>query len=1135
MAPRDNAAAPKFNSASPFTVENKLHQFTRLYDAALVREPVLRLPLQLKLFGFLLHELTASSAIQFYTRFAQVSYLVSRLDLSGRWAYALHITRRELQARQLSDEAFAPIAESCVRLLLHLLERQTGPTGKASNYPMPALPRLPEAVRHTGARKAYARVVVSEWDPEKRMLTAVDEDDPSTAQTIHYGVAGINDLFAGTLEEAIRHAGLPMVLGLADVRYPQPHQAIPGYIVIFPDLLAPVTDIAGMIPGPDHPSAANLPGRFIATRETTTLLKGQVANLFLDELVCDPERSFDDLIRAAFRAFPLVMSRLNDEETRALVDDLRGHFRTIRSVVTEAFRREQIDRTACHIEPSYFSPRYGLKGRLDLFHETPDGRAPTIIELKSGKPFRPNHYNLNEDHYRQTLLYDLIIRSTHRQAATRRNFVLYSGQAEEPLRFAAPAEGVQKELIHGRNQLVLLDFMLTEQGRPGVPDLFATIHPSAFPGLSGFQRRNVQAWADVYTALPDADKAYLRAFAGFVAREHMLAAVGRDMGEGSGGVAGLWLDPIRVKEERYALLRGLRLLQTDTTGGQTQVVLGREPITHPLANFRDGDIVVMYPYSDDPHPDPTSGQLYRATIVAIDQETLTIQLRNPQVNTRRFGAGSRWNLEPDMLDSSYGKLYESLWTLVSAPAPRRAIVLGRQAPGWTAIPAFSLPTAKGLTAIQQRIFHEGIRAEGLYLLWGPPGTGKTSVMLRAWVHYLHEHRPYRLLLLAYTNRAVDEICAAISGPAGPVADTYIRIGSRSGTGAAYRHRLLDEVIKPLDRRSDIRTLMERTRVYVGTVSSFLGRSEILELLHFDVAIIDEASQLLEPAITGLLTRVPKAILIGDHMQLPAVSQQFKASCVLPEDDPRTVAFGITDLRMSYFERMYRLFQSRGWHGAIGTLGEQGRMHRDIMAAANQLFYGGALCCLDDARQTFSLGEELTPDAGPITESRLIFIHVPQAPDEALSKTSIGEAVTVVRLLQMWQSMIERQRLGWQIGVITPFRAQIAAILHHAHEMEVDMRGITVDTVERYQGGARDIVIMSTVAGHPAILDRIVSENLEGVDRKLNVAITRAREQFILVGDGQTLAGSPGYARLIDMCRHIDASLLEDLTASGLPA
>ncbi len=561
---RVNAASPTFNAASPFTLENKLHQYTRLHDAAMARDPADRLPMQLKLFGLLLHELTASSAIQFYTRFAQVSYLVSRLDLPGRWAYALHITRRELQARQLSDEAFTPIVESCVRLMLHLLERQIGPAGKTSNHPIPALPRLPEAVRHTGARKAYARVVVSEWDPEKRTLTAVDEDDPSTAQTIHYGVAGVNDIFAGTLEEAIRRAGLPMILGLSDVRYPTPEQAIPGYIVIFPDLLAPVTDIAGMIPGTDHPSAANLPGRFIATRETTTLLKGQVANVFLDELVCDPDRTFEDLIRAAFRAYPLMMCRLNDEETRALVDDLRGHYRTIRFVVTESFRREQIDRTACHIEPSYFSPRYGLKGRLDLFHETPDGRAPTIIELKSGKPFRPNHYNLNEDHYRQTLLYDLIIRSTHRQATTRRNFILYSGQAEEPLRFAAPAEGVQKELIHGRNQIVLLDFMLTEQGRPGAEDLFASIHPGAYPGLSGFQRRNVQAWADVYTALPDADKAYLRAFAGFIAREHMLAAVGRDMGEGSGGVAGLWLDPVRVKEERYALLRGLRLLRTST-------------------------------------------------------------------------------------------------------------------------------------------------------------------------------------------------------------------------------------------------------------------------------------------------------------------------------------------------------------------------------------------------------------------------------------------------------------------------------------------------------------------------------------------------------------------------------------------
>ena len=390
-------------------------------------------------------------------------------------------------------------------------------------------------------------------------------------------------------------------------------------------------------------------------------------------------------------------------------------------------------------------------------------------------------------------------------------------------------------------------------------------------------------------------------------------------------------------------------------------------------------------------------------------------------------------------------------------------------------------------------------------------------------------------MLAYTNRAVDEICAAIADPGGPVADTYIRIGSRSGTGAAFRHRLLDEVIRPLDRRSEIRALLERTRVYVGTVSSFLGRSEILDMLHFDVAIIDEASQLLEPAIAGLLTRVQKAVLIGDHMQLPAVSQQTMAECAVPVNDLLTGALGITDLRMSYFERMYRLFQARGWHGAIGTLSEQGRMHRDIMAAANQLFYAGALRCLDDARQSLNLQEHFSGDCRSITEHRLLFVNVSQTPEEMLSKTSAEEAVAVVHLLRKWQWLIERARLDWQIGVITPFRAQIAAILHHAHASGVDMQRITVDTVERYQGGARDIVIMSTVAGHPAMLDRIVSENTEGVDRKLNVALTRAREQFILVGDGQTLAGSRGYAQLIGMCRHVEASSLGDVSASGSPA
>ena len=74
-------------------------------------------------------------------------------------------------------------------------------------------------------------------------------------------------------------------------------------------------------------------------------------------------------------------------------------------------------------------------------------------------------------------------------------------------------------------------------------------------------------------------------------------------------------------------------------------------------------------------------------------------------------------------------------------------------------------------------------------------------------------------------------------------------------------------------RAEIKHKLEQTRIFVATVSSMQGKSELFHLIPFDVAIMDEASQLLEPAVVGLLTRFKKTILIGDHMQLPAVSMQ----------------------------------------------------------------------------------------------------------------------------------------------------------------------------------------------------------------------------------------------------------------------
>ena len=89
------------------------------------------------------------------------------------------------------------------------------------------------------------------------------------------------------------------------------------------------------------------------------------------------------------------------------------------------------------------------------------------------------------------------------------------------------------------------------------------------------------------------------------------------------------------------------------------------------------------------------------------------------------------------------------------------------------------------------------------------------------------------------------------------------------------------------------------------------------------------------------------------------------------------------------------------------------------------------------------------------------------------------------------------------------------IKQQLQELALDENLITVDTAERYQGGSRDIIILSTVISDPSQMLQISSVNADGVDRKLNVALTRARDQIILVGNENVLRTSELYNHLIE--------------------
>ena len=102
-----------------------------------------------------------------------------------------------------------------------------------------------------------------------------------------------------------------------------------------------------------------------------------------------------------------------------------------------------------------------------------------------------------------------------------------------------------------------------------------------------------------------------------------------------------------------------------------------------------------------------------------------------------------------------------------------------------------------------------------------------------------------------------------------------------------------------------------------------------------------------------------------------------------------------------------------------------------------------------------------------------------------------------------------------IGIITPYRAQIA-LLKKCMEIlpSAIVEKISVDTVERYQGSARDIIIISFCVNRLSQLDALISLSQEGIDRKLNVALTRAKEHIILIGNKALLSTNEVYSQLI---------------------
>lgn len=1006
----------------------------------------------------------------------------------------------------------------------------------------------PQAVAH-GAFRQCVRCIVSHWDDRYIHATT---DDGELAIDYTWQEHGVD---LGYLRRLVRKG---MQLNLLDAVPAGDGGRVlrPRLVVVEPDFLVDISSIAACFTDYGHHPLLYTLNRLQERPNTQAILLGNFAGSALDDLI-NGSGSVNDTMAGSFREQALQFCTCEGFRPEEFVRDAHRQAQNLREVIATLFgqgdgpaerygsgyRRERVI-----LEPSFICERLGLQGRVDMM--TTDLRL--LVEQKSGKNMNiergaPNVHR--EAHYVQLLLYYGVLHYNFGVSDRRTDIrLLYSRYpAAQGLVVVNFYSQLFREAIKFRNRLVATEYAVARDGFGRLlPHLrtevvYGGVQRDAFfvryiePRLAGVAGR--------LAALTPLERAYYCRMMTFVYREQLYAKVGAQEGRSS-SIADLWNMPLHEKQETGNIYTGLTITGRRQSAAHSGYDLITLAVPHQgevfLPNFRRGDAVCLYAYEGE--PDVCRAILHKGVILHIGTDELVVRLNDGQQNPDILHRGRRYAVEHGSSDASTGGSLRSLYAFITGDGERRALLLGQRPPGADAARRLS----RSYHADYDEVLLKALQAEDYFLLVGPPGTGKTSMALRFMVEEWLARGGFAaepggqagagpaggLLLMSYTNRAVDEICDMLEG----AGVDYLRIGLEASCDPRFRSRLLDAVLGDRPQLDDVRQRLLRAPVIVGTTSMMQSRSSIFRLKRFGLAIVDEASQILEPGLVGLLSQVPKFILIGDHKQLPAVVQQPEAESRVAEECLHGI--GLYDCRHSLFERLIRWEERCGRSRFTGTLRKQGRMHPDIAAFPNRMFYRKErLEPVPCAHQTdTSLHYDLSSEDALddlLKTRRVLFLPAGEAPQTAgpaagdapqSDKVSPAEARIVADLLRrIFRFYGPRFDAARTVGVIVPYRNQIAMIRKEIDRLSIPaLADVSIDTVERYQGSQRDVIIYSFTVRYGYQLDFLTSncfvEDGHTIDRKLNVAITRARKQLLMTGHEAVLRQNAVFAELIDFSR-----------------
>lgn len=1090
--------------------------------------------------------------------FGKVDYLVKKFQIPSAYARTIHSTRHSLneigkKSEEEMSQSFLYDAKTISLFVSYIFLGAAVPPSLAN-----LLPQEFKSARWRAFNENHIRCIVNEWDDDFIFAT---EEQNGTVLRVCYGEkntylsrSGIHDW--SYLRKILSEG---TTLNLVRIRMEE-DICLPELIIYEPDYLINVTTVASCFESYAESPYIHLINKLKPQANTVPIHLGNLSGQYLDNAIhhrnIPYEESWSEYLRSnaiGVLSCGDICSRQGYEEFMNLA---RQQKENIDKLIGEDLLHipdiEQFDPKDIILEPTFFSEVLGIQGRLDFLWETkdpdPSKRKTIIIEQKSGKGENvwppipgadPEVPFAKEQHWVQLILYRaLFIYEFQKYADKLQDVMLLYSRYSKGLISKAYSPELMLRAIRMRNLLAWCEIHYSKDGMPELLSM-TSAHLRKKKVSDKFWNLYIKSQLDevlepIHSASP-LEKAYYLRFLRFVEKEQLLSKIGNKEKEDS-GFASTWHSSLEDKKNSGNICDGLTIKSFGYSDDGTvveRVLLARgERLSS--SNFRKGDIVILYDYKEGDVPRVCAQMVHRASIVDITEDTIELSLRNSQTSKHIFHKtpNTQWAIEHDMIESSTSALYSGLQSFLSASKARRDLILSRRQPKVDA----SIER-RGEYGTFNTLVERAKQARELFLIIGPPGTGKTSFGLLNQLKEELLEPDTNVLLLSYTNRAVDEICSKL------VEDgiDFVRVGSPLTSSPEYHKYLLSERVCKCATGREMMTIFRETRVFCGTTAALNSHIHLFRIKHFDLAIIDESSQILEPHLIGLLSAksgdrdaITRFVFIGDHKQLPAVVQQSAEDSLVAEPLLRDI--GLTDCRLSLFERLLSHFKTAEGYDErfVYMLTRQGRMHPDIAEFPNMAFYGGKLQVVPLPHQV-DADPQSPHSQAPAQNSPFSFFHIPFPRVAFISvdrpflstspKTNEVEAELIAKLsMEIYRHHEDTFDADTTLGIIVPYRNQVTTIRNAIERLDRSgkLMGITIDTVERYQGSQRDYIIYGFTVQQRYQLnfltDHVFEEDGESIDRKLNVAMTRARLHLFMVGNPSILRDDPIFSRLLSFVR-----------------